>query len=441
MEIRILQPCLTRDDFWWMGLDDGFVNNWNPWCNSNWLTATLLLETDEKKRFAAVEKIVRSLDKFINSYHDDGGCDEGPGYWGRAGASLFDCLELLYSATDGQFDVYDKPLIQEIGKYIYRAHIADNYFINFADAAAIVNFAGDLTYRYGKRIGDDQLAGFGAFAFQKRKSSDFGISSSIGRQLPAIFNVNEMLKSKPIQPMLRDVWMKDLHFMSARSQAGSKKGLFVAAKGGHNNESHNHNDIGNFIVYLDGRSMIIDVGVETYTKKTFSSRRYEIWTMQSVYHNLPTIDGVMQSPGAEFKAKNVKYKSTNKYAEFQLDISDSYPPEANLDYWYRKIRLNRGKNIFVQDEFQLTKSASEIMLSLMTPCLVSLDKNKIKLSDVKTSVNLELEYNSKKLTPEIEEIPIEDSRLRSVWGDKIYRILLKTKSPVQKNTWKLVIKS
>ena len=44
---------------------------------------------------AAVHKILRSLDNFIDPYHDDGGCDEGPGYWSRAGGSLFDCLELL----------------------------------------------------------------------------------------------------------------------------------------------------------------------------------------------------------------------------------------------------------------------------------------------------------------------------------------------------------
>ena len=77
--------------------------------------------------------------------------------------------------------------------------------------------------------------------------------------------------------------------MAARSKDGSAEGLYLAAQGGHNAESHNHNDVGNFIVYADGQPAIIDVGVETYTAKTFSSQRYEIWTMQSAYHNLPSI--------------------------------------------------------------------------------------------------------------------------------------------------------
>jgi hypothetical protein len=75
--------------------------------------------------------------------------------------------------------------------------------------------------------------------------------------------------------------------MAAREKGGSIEGLYVAAKGGYNDESHNQNDAGHFIVYSDGQPPIIDVGVETYSTKTFSASRYDIWTMQSGYHNLP----------------------------------------------------------------------------------------------------------------------------------------------------------
>ena len=96
---RILTPCFTRDDFGWMGFSDKPMNNWNPWICSNWLTSVLLVERDAQRRLAAVEKILRCLDNFLCGYGDDGGCDEGPGYWGVAAAALFDCLDLLYAAT------------------------------------------------------------------------------------------------------------------------------------------------------------------------------------------------------------------------------------------------------------------------------------------------------------------------------------------------------
>ena len=51
--------------------------------------------------------------------------------------------------------------------------------------------------------------------------------------------------------------------MTARVTERSSDGFYVAAQGGHNAESHNHNDVGNFIVFLNGKPVIVDVGVET----------------------------------------------------------------------------------------------------------------------------------------------------------------------------------
>ena len=119
---RVLTPALERDDFWWLGFTPREVNNWNPWINSNWLTAVLLLEQDPARRARAVTKIARSLDRFVDAYPDDGGCDEGPGYWGRAAASLFEALELLSSATGGRVEVWREPIVGAHGP-VHRARV------------------------------------------------------------------------------------------------------------------------------------------------------------------------------------------------------------------------------------------------------------------------------------------------------------------------------
>lgn len=151
IERRILAPYRDRDDFWWMGLSGSEahepVNNWNPWINSNCLTCALLLDRNPERRARTVHKALRSLDRFLDSYGPDGGCDEGPSYWGRAGASLFDCLELLYSASAGAVHFYSIPLVQEIGRYIYRAHICDDWFLNIGDGPARLEPPGDLLFR------------------------------------------------------------------------------------------------------------------------------------------------------------------------------------------------------------------------------------------------------------------------------------------------------
>src|SRR5262249_9663891 len=112
VEARLLVPYRTVDDWRWLGKARWPVNNWNPWIHSNLLAAALLVEADAGERTRTVQRIVEGLDAFVDGYGADGGCDEGPGYWGRAGASLFDCLELLRSASAGRLDAYDEPLIQ-----------------------------------------------------------------------------------------------------------------------------------------------------------------------------------------------------------------------------------------------------------------------------------------------------------------------------------------
>jgi hypothetical protein len=440
---RILTPCLTRDDFGWMGFGGGRVNNWNPWCNSNWLTCALLVEPDEGRRVAAVAKIVRSLDHFLDAYDDDGGCDEGPGYWSRAGASLLDCLELLHSATNGAIDVYDRPLIKEIGRYIYRVHIADDYFVNFADASAKASPPGELVYRYGKRIGDERLAGFGAYLWARRRGDGTGFADgggyTVGRYLPAIFNAAGMAAAPAQAPLPRDAWLGGIQVMTARDRDGSTAGFFVAAKGGHNAESHNHNDVGNFIVYRNGRPILIDVGVETYSRKTFSGRRYEIWTMQSAYHNLPTVDGVTQSPGRQFAARNVAHEATDDQAELRLDIAGAYAAQANVKTWVRTVRLNRGRNVEVVEDYALTKPAGEITLSLMTPCRVQAEKpGQLLLEPVSAGeprAAVRVLYDKARLQAVLETIPVEDGHLRSVWPAQMTRILLKAEKPALQDTW------
>lgn len=431
---RIISVNLERDDFWWMGFEGGMVNNWNPWICSNWLTAVLILEEDDERRILSIHKILRCLDNFLNPYPRDGGCDEGPGYWSRAGGSLYDCLELLQSASDGQIDIFDRPLIKEIGKYITRVYISHPYFINFADAAARINASASLIFRYGKSIGDKDMMGFGAFLAEKQNlGQDYtrGSFGTLGRALPMLFQLEELLDAEPQEPLDRDFWLPELQVMAARSSEGSNKGFYLAAKGGHNAESHNHNDVGNFIVYADGYPAIIDVGVETYTAKTFSDKRYEIWTMQSAFHNLPTINGIVQKNGREYKATGVRYVAAKKSATFSLDISPAYPEEAKVKSWLRTITLNRGKNIIIHDRYQLSETITPMQMTLMSWRKPVLDQEGlIRLENPEEIQNLDplvIRYDKRKFVADMETIPLKDARLQSSWGKQLFRIMLTAK--------------
>jgi hypothetical protein len=417
------------------------VNNWNPWICSNWLTSVLIMEKDAERRAQSVSKILRVADNFLNQYPKDGGCDEGPGYWGRAGASLFDCLELMHSATNGQFDVYDNTLIQEMGRFIYRAHIDGSYRLNFADASARGGISASLVYNYGKRIGDDTMMKFGAWSAEQRKGHRGNVDEY--RDLYSLFHYGEIQSVKGTQPYLRDVWLPDLQVFVAREEEGAAKGFYVAGKGGHNAESHNHNDVGSFVVYRDGLPILIDAGVGTYSAKTFSRNRYDIWTMQSAYHNLPTINGVMQQNGRKFAAKDVAYKKTNKSATFSLDLVGAYPKEAGIQSWQRAITLNRGKSVEIKDRYVLDKVSGDMILNLMTACDVSvLEPGKLMLKgDGEKFGSATVVYDAEMFEAATEAIALDDRKLSRSWQtEQLTRIVLKAKSPSKKDTWTVSVK-
>jgi hypothetical protein len=426
---RILDPCHERTDFWWMGLDPALgraMNNWNPWINSNWLTCVMLEEIDPQRRAADVYKILTSLDRFIDSYHDDGGCDEGPSYWGHAGGSLFECLELLYSATSGKVDFYALPIVREIGAYIYRAHIAGDWYTNFADAPPRFAIAADLVYRYGRRVKDTKMMAQGAYAASIQKGARAG-TSGLARELDALFNLAELRKAEARPPLVRDVWLSGTQVMAARLKEGSTDGLYLAAQGGRNAESHNHNDVGNFIVFANGEPVLIDAGVETYTAKTFSPRRYEIWTMRSSYHNTPTINGVEQAAGRQYAARDVKYQSGDGAAELSMEISAAYPEKAGVLSWRRTWRFDRSKNaVFVAEKWVIRAQNGSFELNLMTPCEV----RRSAAGQLELAGRARLHFDAR-LAVEIDEIKVDDARLAPVWGGVLRRIRLIDRSAPQ----------
>ena len=434
---RVLTPAFERDDFWWMGFGERKnVNNWNPWINSNWLAAVLLLEADPQRRSASVFKIMRSLDNFINIYPNDGASDVGPGYWGRAGASLFDNLELLRSATNGTVDIYRSPLVRNMGQYIYPVYIKDEYFVPMGDASAKITPDAELVYQYGKRIGDPVMQGFGALLAQRRGPYRPG-SSSPGRILPALRVASEIASAHVSEPLLGSVWLADLQLMAARSAANSGVGLYVAAWGGHNGQSHNHNDVGNFIVYGDGKPVLIDVGVETYSAKTFSAQRYEIWTMQSAYHNLPTINGIMQGAGREFQAKDVSFGETANRVTFSADIASAYPTEAAVRRWQRRVTLDRKASVVqLEDRYELKEWKEPVRLSLMT----SLRVDTSRPGEVRVGDHYVIAYDARTLSAAAEEIPLSDEHLRSVWGDRVARLVLTTQGTALQGGYRVVLR-
>lgn len=437
---KLFEPIRQSGRYNWLDATKQ-VNNWNPWIMSNIMMANLLLEPDENKRAENLYQYMKWIDIYLNGLGEDGGCDEGPSYWFAAGGSVFDSLETLQSATGGQVNIYNEPLIQKMASYIYKMHIAENYFVDFADADPKFSGDGLLLYRYGKTIKDETLSQFGLYLYAKN-------GTALGEGFRKPRHLNNLLTIKDLPPSanpyvpVNEAWFSDIQVLTART----KSGLFLATHAGHNGESHNHNDVGDFIVYLNDEPVIIDAGRGNYTARTFSSKRYELWFTQSQYHNLPVVNGFGQIAGKDYRAEGVRHSSTDSESSLLIDISKAYPQEAGINFWNRTVKLNRLENtVEISDDYSLAKAPVSLQQIFMTVCDVDVtDPGKIILT-TPAKKKITLTYNPTDWTVAIEKPSTEGmeySSFTSKWDNhEIKRIVLTNKSLKSKNLLQYTVKA
>jgi hypothetical protein len=431
---RILDPYLSRSDLWWMALQGNpnqMVNNWNPWCNFNMLACFLLMEQDPARRAEGVKKSILSTDRFIRYTKDDGACEEGPSYWGHAAGKLYDYLQLLSYATGGRVDIFQHPKIRSMGEYIARSYIGDGWVVNFADASAKGGGNPGVIHRFGKAVGSSEMTAFAAW-LERRNPSRGHEERDAFRALETLQSFHELKATAPQLPASASSWYPQTEFCYMR--AGD---AFFGGKGGYNAESHNHNDVGSFIYFLRQKPILVDAGVGTYTRFTFGSQRYTIWTMQSDYHNLPRINGFSQKDGREFRSKQAAFDSAER--RFSLDIAGAYLPDAAVNAWRIDYRLSPEGSLYIQERFELdaVKEPSRLQfLSAVEPVEVSPGVLQLHNGDA----HAKMEYDPKVFAFSYERVGIDDTRLSNVWGKALYRLIFTDKKPAKKGSYRISIR-
>lgn len=430
LDRRIFTPYFARH-FWWMGDGQTHMNNWTIWCTQNVLLCAHLTDIDPGLRRDIFRKACQSSDYFLAEYGEDGCCDEGAQYYRHAGLCLFQVLDILNTVTGGAFaSVIESEKVRNIAAYIYKVHIADKYYVNFADCSPIAGRAGVREFLFAQMTKQPEMLRFAARDYMAGMPETLLLpeENNLYYRLQNGFSVKQIKAFTDAAPLSHP----DIYYPSVGLFAVRDEHLYLAVKAGDNGDSHNHNDVGSFTVYKDGKPLFIDVGVESYTKKTFSPQRYEIWTMQSAYHNLPTIDGFMQHDGEEYCATEVSCDLEEK--RIHMDIAKAYPAECGLLSYIRDARLKTGAEILIEDHFSFADASNghQVVLSLMTYekpeivpdtpdgcCRLTIGQD---CADKEGSVFGTLTLEGGQFLS-VEEIPITDARLATAWDHSLYRTL------------------
>jgi hypothetical protein len=442
LEKRVVLPYLATD-YWWTGLaDNRKQTNWNIWINSNVLKMAALAIDNEDTRLRLIEKTMRSADRFPDTYAPDGGCEEGPAYWQAAGGCLGEYLVLLSDITGGKMQWKENTLIHNIGKYIAKVHIDSNRFVNFADAPGSLIPDPARVYSFGRLFDDNQIKSFAAYLSGLQPDHFAALGAYSLNFFVSRVKVDSILRTIPAKaPMLKESWFPDLQVLNLRKKEGDEKGLSFIAKGGHNAEIHNHNDVGSFLLYLDGSPVLVDPGVGRYTRQSFSADRYKLWYTQSQWHNCPSINGQDQLPGAAYAAKDVQFEPGKRTDVFSMELAKAYGKDAAVNSWLRTFNYTPAKGVLIlQDQFELKQYVAPSQIRLVACAKpVVLAPGKVKLSSLRGKAIL-MTYDASQYELKLEEQPIDDDRLALVWGSKLYRLSLQWKGQALKGGGTLVFK-
>ena len=398
---------------WWMGDDGQTLNNWTPWIVSNVMLAVMLCESDDAKRELAVERSVLLLDRFTSTYPSDAGCDEGPGYWGVAGASYFDSMEILSDMTGGALGLYHDPFVAKMCEYIVDFNLGGRVFVNFADAGHLLTPDMALLARAGRKCGSDKLTAYARRSYHDRKYSTWSYGSTPYR---AILNSCEPEPADVTAEGKDEIFYPGLGVMITKN---AKTGLALAVKGGHNGESHNHNDVGSFVLFRNGEPVFLDAGVETYCKDTFSSKRYTLWTMRSLYHNLPALNGCEQKPGRQYHAEILSAEN----GVIEMELKHAYPAESGVQSYIRRVYLT-DTGAVIEDSIRYAESGS-VEFTLMCAAMPEFDGNTLRIAGTVTVYD-------PALTAETDDVPLEDKLSREWSTDHLVRVRLASEQFTEK---------
>jgi hypothetical protein len=412
LQRRVLEPFRAmysgkQKPNWWVFT----TNNWNAVCLAG-VTGTALAAIEDRslraEYIAAAEKYSKN---FLDGFTPDGYCTEGLGYWNYGFGNFVELAETIRQATKGGVDLMARPNVKAPAQFGLRIEIMNGVSPAFADCGVATKPSGPLMYFANRLYG---------MGLKKYETMNLGwvLGNLTEAMLYAFPNAASEAKPEnatPVKPELRS-WFGDMGILVARPAVDSECRMGVALKGGHNNEHHNHNDVGSYVVVVGDAPVLLDPGAETYTARTFSSKRYESKLLNSFGHPVPLVAGQLQRPGKDARAKVLRSEFTEQADTLELDISSAYEAKE-LRALKRTFVYSREKagSLSVSDEVEFTQPAAFGTALITKGTWEKQADGSLSVRDGKSAVRVEIDTGGAEWKLEPEEIrenaPVKPTRL------------------------------
>ncbi|MBQ7906670.1 MAG: heparinase II/III family protein [Clostridia bacterium] len=341
---RTIEPFLNRAFFW-----EKHNNNWTAVCTG--AVGSVLLYEAPELYYENKERIDSALKCYLDSYKDDGMCVEGVGYW-EFGFGFFASFALLErELTEGRVDRFKDKKIKEISKFLQKTFLQDNVIVTFSDASVTQNYFFGIWHMLRHVYGDElePLPKCHGHVVKDNTHFNFALRGFIYYD----------------EKHLSDTLRTDVVYSGENSNYFIKrtKNYGFAVKGGDNGESHNHIDVGSFILARNNKQIICDVGGGPYEDGYHTDRRYSFFHPSAYAHNIPLFDGQGED-GIRREQVICQYDGKDRV---YLDFTNGY----GLEFLKKAERtfILKDDQITLIDHFDLSeqKEITEHFVSLVEP--------------------------------------------------------------------------
>jgi hypothetical protein len=344
---RIFEPYQDmvrgkRNKNWWMT----GTNNWNAVCLANVTGSALAVIDSPRQRAFFIAAAEHYSKHFLEGFTNDGYCSEGLGYWNYGFGYYVMLSEAIYQATNGKVDLLQNNKAKQAATFGAKIEIINGVYPAFADCSIRAQPSSKLMYFVSRRLG---------FALRSWEQIDpvsagGSLYQSMMYSFPNSASRTSLSQGPSQDPGIRS-WFDEAGVLISRPGPNSSSTLAVALKGGHNQEHHNHNDVGSFVVVLEDKPLLLDPGGEVYTARTFSGRRYESNVLNSFGHPVPIVAGKLQQTGRQARGRVLSQTFTDSTDTLVLDISSAYdvPELKKLERKFVYSRIGKG-SLRVTDE-------------------------------------------------------------------------------------------
>ena len=332
-------------------------NNWNGVCNSSIASAFLLLERDPRRVAGALAVAFRGLQTFLDTaFESDGSSNEGVGYWSYGLINLVALAEMLRARSATALDPLVSPRLRQIAGYPAAVQLSGPYFAAFSDCDEKEEFNFGIIQRLAERSGVSALRNL--TAKPAAPGSDWRIQMLIR-------NLLWWDGAQPAAPAIADAVLSAPGIARLTGVSAAGVPFVTAIKAGHNEENHNQNDIGSFVLHVEGENLLTDPGRGLYSRHYFGPNRYDNIFANSYGHSVPRIGGRLQAPGRQFCGELTAVTTEPGIKSAVVEFARAYPVEGLLGA-SRTLAIEEQGAVILTDAFEFAGAAQQIEEAFVT---------------------------------------------------------------------------